>query len=342
MIAMVIGLFGVLIMVQVYSLAESNKRNSSSGNDAMNEGVSTLYALQRDVSMGGFGIADTKLLGCNTVLRPGVTLVAMAPVTVNHPQIPAGDANTDTLLVVSAYSNGSTQGDSITASPVADQYTVNTAASFSANDWVIPAPLVRNCSGTSGTLTPALSLTQIASTTATTISVVTGTGTVLPSYIAPYPTMFNLGPRAPKVIAYAVRNGNLTACDYVANDCSVAANVSNTAIWLTVGSNIVSLRAQYGRDTTIGTMDGVVDLYDLTQPASVCDWARVSAIRFALVSRSAQPANGVTASAPVWDGSAVSPISLSANPGWQNYRYKVFQTVVPLRNVAWMMPVSGC
>ena len=342
MVALVIGLFGVLIMVQVYSLAENNKRTSSSGNDAMNEGISNLYALQRDVSMGGFGIADTKLLGCNTVLRSGVTLVAMAPVTINHPSIPAGDANTDTVLIVSAYSNGSTQGDSITASAGSDQYTVNTPASFSVNDWVIPTPLVRTCSGTASSLTPALALTQIAATTSTSVSVTSGTGTVLPSYLSPYPTLFNLGPKPPKVIAYAVRSGNLTVCDYIANDCSIAANVANASIWVPVGSNIVSLRAQYGRDSTAGNMDGVVDVYDQTQPASACDWARVSAIRIALVSRSVQPAAGVTSTAPVWDGSSTNPISLSGNAAWQNYRYRVFQTLVPLRNIAWMMPVAGC
>jgi hypothetical protein len=51
--------------------------------------------------------------------------------------------------------------------------------------------------------------------------------------------------------------------------------------------------------------------------------------------------------APAWAGTYLpngttldAPIVLSGNPKWQNYRYKVFQTVVPLRNMTWM--VSGC
>jgi type IV pilus assembly protein PilW len=314
----------------VFSMSEQNKRITTSGGDAMNEGVVALYALQRDIRMGGYGIADTKVLGCNLLLRTGVTLPAMAPVTINHASITGQDANTDTLLVVYGNSNGSPQGDSITAAG----NVVQTPAAFAANDWVIEAPPTHGA-------TCNLALDQVAS--------VAGSVTLKSAAaMSSGNTLFNLG-QTLKVMAYAIRSGNLTMCDYSANDCGNAANNNTAAIWVPIANNIVSLRAQYGRDTTTPSMDGIVDVYDQTTPTTACGSARASAVRLVLVARSAQPAASATLLAPVWDGTFLpngttpdAPIVLSGNATWQNYRYKVFQTVVPVRNVAWMGVVSGC
>jgi type IV pilus assembly protein PilW len=69
----------------------------------------------------------------------------------------------------------------------------------------------------------------------------------------------------------------------------------------------------------------------------------------AIVARSNQPEKldpvtnqPVTPNAPVWDadqadaGGAANPIVLTADANWKNYRYKVFQTLVPIRNINWM------
>jgi type IV pilus assembly protein PilW len=334
MVAMAIGLFGVIVMMQVYVSSESSKRNTTSGADAMNEGIMAVYALQRDVRMGGFGIADARLMGCDVLLRTGVTLNAMAPVTINHASIPAGDANTDTLLVVYATTSTTTQGDEVIAATE-----VQTPSMFAVNDWVIQAPDKAANSACSNTLV----LDQVATVTATpsTLTLTSGTPLVVDN------TLFNLGPGLlpPKIIAYAIRGGNLTQCDYNTQNCGAAGSAGDATVWVPVASNIVSLRAQYGRDTSAaGSMLGVADTYDQTMPtpAIACSWARVPAVRLALVARSAQAAAAATAAAPVWEGSATNPINLTCNTAWQNYRYKVFQTVIPVRNITWMGVVAGC
>lgn len=338
MVAMTIGLFGVLIMTQVFSLSEQNKRSTTSGNDAMNEGVVAMYAVQRDVRMGGFGVADVKLLGCNVLLRAGVTLVALAPVTINHASIPAGDANTDTLVVVYANTNGSTEGDSTNAAGDG----VMTPTSFAVNNWIIVAPAVRPDPPSAvyaAACVPTLTLDQVATVVVNPSSMTLTSGAALGTGAR----AFNLGPRVPRIVAYAIRGGSLAMCDYTASDCSANANITNAAVWVPIASNIVSLRAQYGRDTAAASsMDGIVDIYDQTAPTTACDWVRVSAVRLALVARSGQPQASITTVAPVWDGSATNPINLSGNSAWQNYRYKVFQTVAPVRNISWMGRVSGC
>lgn len=383
MVGMVIGMLGLIIMMQVFSLSEEQKRTTTGGGDAGSSGAIALFGLQRDVRQAGYAVSDTKLFGCNVLLRAGVTVNAMAPVTINHASIPAGDANTDTLLLVYGNTHGSPQGDGITAQPATagasvtpDIYAVQAPTSFDPGDRVIATPQNR-ATPCSLSLT---SLTGVGVGSSANVTVSAGTGVAGMSN----GTLFNLG-AAPRVLAYAVRGGNLALCDYMVNDCGNAANTGNAAIWVPVANNIVSLKAQYGRDTMLGlnpldtTMDGFVDWYDritppappaaqpappmapgLAGPAYPCGFARISAVRLALVARSANfEKTAVTLAAPTWEGStahtppnpptagdsigwAANPIDLSGNANWQNFRYRVIQTVVPLRNVAWQGVPTGC
>ncbi len=339
MVAMAIGLFGVIVMMQVYVSSESSKRNTTSGADAMNEGIMAIYALQRDVRMAGFGIADARLMGCDVLLRTGVTLNAMAPVTINHASIPAGDANTDTLLVVYATTSTTTQGDKVIAATG-----VQTPSMFADDDWVIQAVIQAiDIAVISAACADTLVLDQVDTVTATPSTLTLASATPL----GVGNTLFNLGPGPlpPKIIAYAIRGGNLTQCDYSTQNCGAAGSAGDATVWVPVASNIVSLRAQYGRDTSAaGSMlrMAVADTYDQTTPTTACTWMRVPAVRLALVARSAQAAAAATAAAPVWEGSATNPINLTGNTAWQNYRYKVFQTVIPVRNITWMEAVAGC
>jgi type IV pilus assembly protein PilW len=72
----------------------------------------------------------------------------------------------------------------------------------------------------------------------------------------------------------------------------------------------------------------------------------VSAVQVALVVRNNQfERTTVTAAAPAWYGTtAATPvlIDLTNDTSWQNYRYKVYQTNVPLRNTTWLGAQSGC
>ncbi|MEY4907328.1 MAG: hypothetical protein RL260_1046 [Pseudomonadota bacterium] len=116
---------------------------------------------------------------------------------------------------------------------------------------------------------------------------------------------------------------------------------------------IVQLQAVYGIDTS-ATADQVADVWTAVSPTTAKGWQRVVAVRVAVVARSTQneqrPAKGATRTAgewvtqalPVWypDGVTATPLRVDlASPGtgddWRNYRYKVFETVIPLRNLLW-------
>lgn len=373
MVGMTIGMLGIIVMLQVFALAEGQKRTTTGGADAQDNAAIALYGLQSDIRQSGWGLSELKVIGCDVVLPttrsvnapPAVTMSPFAPVTINHPLIPAGDTNTDTLLTVTGNTNGSPQGDGlISPNNTANIYPVQTPTSFNVNDWVVAIGPTRPAQPLSCGTTQSLLLDQVvcvgaacAGGNAANVVVTTGMPATTLTAGSPASTVFNLG-QAPRILAYAVRSGNLTQCDYMANDCANPANTSNTAIWVPIASNVVSLRAEYGVDTTnlvTLVMDGIVDTYNQTTPAlqtaapaagtptTACGWARISTLRLVLVARNSQfEKDPVTTAAPTWMGSATTPIILTASTTWQNYRYKTFETVVPIRNVAWQGAQAGC
>lgn len=339
MVALVIAMLAMIVMLQLFSVSEGYKRSTTGGADAQTIGAIALFGVQRDIRQSGYGFSNLNLLGCDLLLPTGRTLQNLAPVIINPAVaiLPAGDAGSDTLLVSYGNSNGSSEGDLLVAVPgTINIYPVQTPTSFVASDRIIAEPQPRPgvCS---------LRLDNVTGVAGNNVSVTTGVPGLIGGSI-----VYNLG-QAPVIQGYAVRQGNLTVCDYMdtTKDCTNTAS-SN---WVPIANNVVSLRAQYGRDTNVGTMDSFVDIYDQTTPTTACGWARTSALRFALVTRSTQlEKTAVTAAAPTWagttagnpTGSASSPIDLTANASWQNYRYRVFQTVVPLRNMVWAGVQTGC
>ena len=118
--------------------------------------------------------------------------------------------------------------------------------------------------------------------------------------------------------------------------------------------HIVQLQAYYGKDTS-APADGVVDVYDDVTPTTQAGWAQVLTVRVAVVARSAQREREiVTTVDPSWNvgtaavvsgaaacaaSAAAACVSIkvgeAADEEWKHYRYKLFDTVIPLRNVLW-------
>jgi type IV pilus assembly protein PilW len=131
---------------------------------------------------------------------------------------------------------------------------------------------------------------------------------------------------------------------------------------------VVNLQAQYGIDTRsaaavlaacpVNTGSGQCSIVDTWSDTAPADISRIYAVRFAVVARSGlkeKPdlATGVcntTTSAgpdnrPRWAFDATNPTGIvidvsknpdgTANADWRCYRYKTFETIVPLRNAIW-------
>lgn len=337
MVGLAIGMIAVIVMMQVFSVSEGFKRTTTGGDDAQNNAAVAIYGLQRDIRHAGLGLTADSVIGCDVTLRGGVTVSAMGPVTINHPNIPAAVADDDTDTILVFYGNGadSPDGERIEAQPATNTYALGgfaaaaSAPAVRANDAVVAQASVRAdpC---------ALTVERVSSVAGSNVTVPTGVAGVSGG------ALFNLD-QAPTVLVYAIRDGNLTVCDYMAVDCGAATVVADD--WRPIAANVVSLRAQYAKDTTAPDMDGVVDDdgFDQVRPATACEWARVFGVRLALVARNAQyDKEVVTTAAPTWAGSEDVPIDLSGLADWQHYRYKVLETTIPIRNMAWKGAQPGC
>lgn len=361
MVGMTIGLLGMVIMLQMLSFSEGQKRTTSGSDDAQNAGAIALYGLQRDIQLSGYGISAPNMIGCSVSWTPSIentasVTVPMAPVTINSPLIAgSNDPNTDTVMVMYGNGNGPGEGDALSGQPDALKVlTVGTPTSYIVNDRVIAQYGVRQ--------TPcSLVMDTVNSIVAPNVTVAAGVANIMTvnTSASAFPTLYDLG-QSPTIRAYAVRGGSLTVCDYTAYNCGnhAAITTANQAIWVPVAGNVVSLKAQYGRDTNGGTMTGIVDSYDQTTPATFCNWARTSAVRIALVSMGNLDTKVIVAAAPTWEGSnsaaasapapatVGNPINLTQIPNlagsWQNYHYKTFQTTVPIRNITMQGVVTGC
>jgi len=350
LIGLLIAMIAVVIMMEVLITSEQRARTTSTGNDATSGGAVMMHLMQRDLLQAGYGISSSDMLGCTLTLpavgsvptrsvpvAPVVIYPAGSSATTVAPQTDATEKNTtDRLLVFYGSDSGQPEGNSISQKQPGDVYLVGNAnLAFNVGDYVVAS--AGNCAG--------LVLTRVVAVNATSVTVTAGT------QVASATTLYNLGP-APRIVAYAVRNGALTSCDYLTADCSSA----SAANWTSLGGNIVALRAQYGRDTSGGTALNV-NTWDQTTPTDAAHWQCTPAVRFVLVAKSTQyetkldattgqrVCEAVTGAAPQWGGGTGPAIDLSRGgtvTDWSCYRYRTFENVAPSRNVVWTGALGAC
>jgi type IV pilus assembly protein PilW len=117
-------------------------------------------------------------------------------------------------------------------------------------------------------------------------------------------------------------------------------------------ADIVNIQAQYGISASAGS-NLVTQWVNATggwAAPSVADRNRIKALHIAVVARNGllekdivtvacTTNKGTANNGPcAWDDTSVDAapqIDLSNDPNWQNYRYRVFETIIPLRNMIW-------
>lgn len=331
MVAVVIGLIGILVMFQMFSLVEGQRRTTISGTDAQANGMFALYALQADLRQAGYGINWSALLACNAVqaydsLQGGVLpAFPLAPVLITQ----GAAMESDTLAVTYGTSPQSVLATRLSqnmTSPTND-YVVASRFGFRLGDAILVAEAGRPCT-----------LAQVSGLPAASNALQHTSGGTnrynapddFNTAYSPAASVYNLGP-APVRNVYSV-DANLANRDFVVRNFLAAAAGTEQAI----APQIVQMRAQYGRDTN---GDGLVDTFDNTTPTTANGWRQVLAVRVGMVARSGQPERpsggggcDTTAAAPTWAGGT---FNLTANANWQCYRYRVFETTVSLRNQIW-------
>ncbi len=345
MVGMLIGLLAVIVITQVMLIAEGQKRTTTGGSDAQVNGALALYAIQRDVEMAGYGIASSpNAIGCPISARfngaaPTGFATRLAPVLItkeaDRPAGSVGDAirvlasskttfSVPTRVVPPAYAVGGLAFP-VTASLGIKKDDLALAAIDSTQPcWVFQAsadptsesvPRTNNDAAWNFTGKPDIAYPD---------------GSVL----------INLGTLVDN--SYQIV-GNLLQQE------SFDLSAPNSRPTRDVQPDIVNMRALYGKDTVNAT-PAVVNLWDDVTPVNNAQWLQVIAIRVVVVARSDQfEKEDVTPANLRWDVGTTPPTTGATACGasecltlkvdhladWKRYRYKQFETVIPLRNMLW-------
>ena len=349
MVGMLIGLIGIIMITHLYLTNEEYKRSTTGAGSAQVNGAVGLYTMERDVRMAGFGFNNSAALGCSCV---GVNC---SPVQYFHdgvyssPPGPAGGALPPLAFVPVNITQGVNAPDSITllfgnalerslpgtlseTMPHSSaEYKVDGTAGFNVNDMVLV---------TQGSTCMLTQITQI-QTSASHLQHNPGSsewnpaggGSLLPAF-SQGASLFNLG--NPTWRLYAIANNRLTVTEVL--------TVPTGGGPLEIVDDIVDLQAQYGWDTS---GNGIVESAEWRDdPPASPEWTQAIAIRIAVLARSpnyVRPAPGTTdcdattaANAPAWAGGTFPAKDfVTATSQDRCYRYRVFETTIPLRNMIW-------
>lgn len=354
LLGLIIGLIATLAISHVFTSFEGRKRMLASGSDAQSSGVLAMYYIQRDAQNAGFGLplnnsGDPSPLLCplNTSISQAGVLINLTPV-----QIVEGDTGSDTLNI--RYGTSASGGASVRATGTLTAPTLDSALIGCQRDDVvlmIQTPNSPKCSlARLNALNADRSIQQLTElNTAPTDNPVTDLNNndrVRFSCLGVW-----------NQYQYTVNaNNELTRTGGVNGSQPFP---DNTAVPLV--SDIVSLQAQYGiADTVDSTSNASTAAMYLNQVGqwvnatgaygnsmSLFNRNRIRAIRVAIVARDgamqktivSQACDGASAGVSkvcLWRGDATpTEVNLSANPDWQKYRYRVFEMVIPLRNLLW-------
>lgn len=352
MVSIVIALISSLVIFETFSVSEGIKRTSTSGGDAQQNGAVSLYLMEREARMAGYGINNDALLGCTVryydQLGSGVaTTLTLAPVLIT-PGATAKDPDTITMIFGDS-DLFATPARLIQTTPTpADPFKVDNRFGYIPGSLVLAAEAGKDCT--------LAEVTAVPTAVGQTDSVLHATGSYLDDSGNTATARYNMAGGLGVTYTNQAKLYNLgkspTRNQYrVVNNQLVSEHLFGSLSTDVAADQIVHLKAQYGKDDGVnnGTVsnsvytadDGLVDGYSSTAPATAVDWKRVKAIRIAVVARSGQREKpsvsagpcDTTAASPTWSGGA---IDVSADADWQCYRYRVFETVVPLRNLLWM------
>jgi type IV pilus assembly protein PilW len=350
MVGLVISMIVTLAVFQTFALFESQKRTTSSGADAQTNGLVALQSLERDIKMAGDGMANDYLQGCARVFHyynPAAVAAAspipnfsLAAVSITD----GGGGAPDTVRVRRGNSVRSNAPIKLKASMTAvdTPLQVDTPVGFSLNDQIVIAdqPFGGNC-----TLRQVSGITNF------------GGGAFQINHAGGAGSPFNAPAGTPVPVGWAPHTdksqifhlGTLLQRAYTVNANTLQSQDFPAPAALALASDIVQLQAQYGVDQNA---DESIDCWTdasggcgLPATPTPVQFKLIKAIRIAIVARSALQERGdasgtcstTTVAPQAWVGMPQGSVTmdLSANADWRCFRYRLYETTVPLRNVIW-------
>jgi type IV pilus assembly protein PilW len=347
MVGLLIGLIAILVIYQVYTVAEGFKRNTTAVGEAQQTGLFSIFMLGMEAGNAAAGMSDaaTDLGAC---ADPGSFAASFRPIPVLITD-GGGNSNPDSFAV--NYSMSSTLTTSATfaadAAPNTD-YVVQSPGGFHNGDMIVAVaqPSVPNTACESSVIAAPVPTPDFNG-----FVTLTHSGTAA-NMFASASRLINMGPcsKAQKV-QYSLNNGILYQAPLLDGNCKPIANPVGNPL----ASNIVNMKVEYGV-ANIGDPLAVVSKWVQADagngwdpatvlPAPINQVNLIKAIRIGFIVRSEQ--FDQTLGNYDWvlfdcsdpnkancTGRLTGTIAASvAPPG--NWRYRTYETIIPLRNVIW-------
>ncbi len=338
MVGLVIGMLATMVVMQVFTVFESQKQTTIGASDALTNGNISFFKIGRDIQSAGYALtplgASYSPLKCTAPIfidpalsnaaAPGV-VTDIAPVTITN-----GTSDSITIRYGSTDLGGvPTKIDALAGTAA----TIKSTLGCRVGDYALV--MYANACGIS-------KVTAITPST----GVVAGQVTLQDATAAAAQgTLSCLGPQWHEV-TYRIKVGTSTL---ERRDTAVGPAFTPSV------ADVVNLQAQYG--ISLAPNDNqVAQWVDPTGmwadgAISVSNRKLIKAVRFAVVARNAKmnpgyvsstcsTAKGVVNNGPcAWDDANFDPapqIDLSADYAlWRQFNYRVFETIIPLRNVIW-------
>lgn len=368
MVGLVIGMLGIMVIMQVFAVSEGQKRTTTSGGDAQANGIAAIAAIERDARQGGYGytsfpgVPNNPLLGCkvrayNQNATPTSINFRLYPVLIKD----GGGSAPDSVTIIYSTSNGLSAPVSFNAKQngSAAQYKVTSTLGVHYGDLVVAVESGLDCTLAEVTqpgtyvrgqpLNPANGELVHNPGTNGPFNPASGSGVAYCQSGPPCNAyLVNLG--LPVMRRYWVATNNTIVPTYTFATSDLLFGTPGATNTLSLAENIVNLQAQYGVDSD---GDNIIDLWteptgavygdDSVSTPTGTTIATIKAVRIAVVARSSlreRPNSSgtcdITTAYPVVfaDGPAVT-VDLSGDLNWKCHRYQVYQTTIPLRNLIW-------
>lgn len=361
MVGLVIGILAMLVILQMYQVFEGQKRTTTTGGDAQENGLFALTMLERDVKMAGYGLTTAQTLACTNYFTYRDTGTGPAAAIPNFSTAPItivdGGTGSDTVILRRSTSlvggaPASIREDMPQPSSV---FKVNTTQGIVEDSLAL---VVQGGNCTLIEITASLPGNALGVQHAPRQSQLSETN---PNYNPPancytgsgicvgFPT-YTVGAQLFNVGNILTQTYSITPPNIVNNAPSLSL-VNNTAPPILVATQIVYMKAQYGVAAPPGpgvdsqVITRWVDATDDSGGATAGNWLapnvaeirRIKAVRIAVVARSTQQETGVvTQTLPLWRADTrTNGENMPLNANDQLFRYKVYHTIIPIRNVMW-------
>jgi len=329
MVGVVIALLAVLVIYQTFAVAEGVKRQTISAGDAQKTGMIAMYLVGNELANAGSGITlnQDDLATCTdtgdvaTTMRPFSVLIE-----------PGADAKTPDSFVVNYSTARSVVTPSVFMAKTAKgdtTYTVQSPTGFKQYDMVVTITGSGECERNSVT---AVSAPDANGNVVLTVKSASGFD------LLPTMRIINIGPATTtQRVRYDVSGNVLRSTDLVTAEATAQP----------LSSSIMNLKLLYGVDTD---GDGAIDTW--TPPtgdystasvlaATGANLRRIKAVKIGMVVRSDEFDRDAPAFAwTLFECTAQEKTTYSCPDPLTgtlpaNYRYRTYETIVPLRNPMW-------